>query len=1823
MKARLLILATIMLTSVGIINAAVIFVDSSATGTNLGWNWANAYTQLQDALDAAVSGDEVWVAKGTYLPTATIGGATTRYKAFQMVNNVSIYGGFAGTETNQSQRTDYGFGQTNETILSGDFNGDDVISGSGSTLSITGNTENAYHVFYHPTGYTLGFNAVLDGFTIKGGNANGSANPWDDGGGIYNLDGQSPTINNCYFIGNEAKDNGGGLVNVNSSNASIINCTFTQNYSGDGAEGGGAGLYNFSSSPIITNCLFVGNRVDGGTNDLGGGVYNNSGSNPTITNCTFVENHAKSGGGIYNSDGSDANIRNSIIWGNTINGGAGSQVRNYSSSDPTFTNCDIEGGWDGAGVENSGSTPIDGGANINDDPQFVGSTLNVHHPYSIWGTSPCADAGNGGFNSKPYDIRGAGYGRKLSKTDGTAGTIDIGAYEFNMNSDPLNIGRYYVDADASGNDNGSNWLNAYSSFQSALDVATSGDEIWVAAGTYKPSSAYDLTNTSRYYHFRMINGVTINGGFAGTETTVSDRANYGSGGANETILSGDIGTPDDNSDNCYHVFYHPNGLYLDGTAILDGFSITGGNANLGNAHTWGGGMYNYISSPSIINCTFINNTASVSGGGIYNHVNSSTRIENSVFINNIALLHGGGMYIYSASPIIINCTFDSNIAGTNGGGIYNNEYSSPIITNTKFTNNNAGTNGGGIYSYNHSDATITNCTFSDNTAGNFGGGMVNIIYCNPQIKNAIFWGNTATTTGNELYNSNASIPVISNCDIEGSGGSSSWDTNLGTDGGNNIDADPKFVGSDVNAEHPYLIYGISPCADAGDNGAISEPYDIRGNDFARKLNKADGSAGTVDMGAYEYKFGIDPYAAPVIYVDDAAVGSNDGTSWVNAYASLQSALDIAASGQEIWVAKGTYKPSYPYDLTNTSRYYHFRMIDGVAIYGGFAGTESATSERANYGAGEANETILSGDFNGDDVISGSGSTLSITNNTENSYHVLYHPSGMTLTATAILDGFTISGGHADGTSSHSVGGGMYNDGASPSVNNCNFISNSVIHSGAGIYNNNNSSTSISNCTFTTNSAKYGGGINNNNTSLNISNCNFTGNASSFYGGGIHNSNDSSPTISNCNFNANYAGQGGGMFNAQTTAPVVTNCLFVNNSAQYDGGGIYISNCSPTLVNCTFSQNTAGRYGGGVFSSGSYTPDISNTIVWGNTASTSGNNIYISNSSTPTFSYCDIEGSGGSGSWAGVTFGTDGGNNIDADPNFVGSGDYLYLIYGTSPCVDAGNNGLNAETTDIRGGLFGRKLNKVDGTAGTIDMGAYEYKFGTDPLAGDITWEGSASSDWNTAANWSGNAVPTATDNVIIPTVATNNPVIAALASADCNNLTINSGGVLTIQSTMAGTGSLITAGTFTNNGTFTVERYLSDAGWHFVAPSTKDVTANNFYWNEAPICWLTSHNETDDSWTYNTDLGTSMPVGKGWSVWLDDATKSSAIATMTGDIQTTDFTVSLAKSGNGWNLIGNPFTSAIDCDAINWTSASRVSFTTGTQYIWDNNYNGGDYRTWNGSAGDLTDGIIPISQAFFVQAIFPGNLSIPLSARVHNSTDIYKSTESKSENPYVRLQLDFENHGNTVFIGFPEYGTSSFDFMGDATKLYSNNEFPQIYVVEGGVELSTNALAPLNGESKTVPLHLDQVVEGEYTFTLSQLENLPNMLISLEDLQTGTIHDLVNHPVYTFHASSGDEKSRFLLHFKSTAIGINEDLMNENEFMNIYTATNSICISSKGAAVHESGNVEVYSLVGQKLLDQKIDAGTLIVVPINANSSYLVVRVKKPSGTVVKKVFTK
>ncbi len=367
----------------------------------------------------------------------------------------------------------------------------------------------------------------------------------------------------------------------------------------------------------------------------------------------------------------------------------------------------------------------------------------------------------------------------------------------------------------------------------------------------------------------------------------------------------------------------------------------------------------------------------------------------------------------------------------------------------------------------------------------------------------------------------------------------------------------------------------------------------------------------------------------------------------------------------------------------------------------------------------------------------------------------------------ILYGFTITGGNAAGPFLVDFqGGGMYNEGSSPTTTNCAFNGNTarfgagmfnhassptVIHctfngntasSGAGMYNDDVSSPTITNCTFSENDANdSGGGVYNEAGSPTVTDCMFSGNRA-FTGGGIANFPFSSPTVTNCMFSGNAAATGGGILNLLSD-PTVTNCTFngntsdsvggamynvssnakvINsafsgNTANINGGGMHNEHSNPTLTNCTFSRNTAGSDGGGLSSVLNSAPTLANCILWGNNPNEVFNDQSVANVAV---SFSDVQG--------GLPGGTiDDGGNIDADPLFVdadgtdgiiGTNDDNLRLRTTSPCIDAGDNtapGLVGILTDLDGNdRFHDDPGVPDtgnGTPPIVNMGAYESSCG--------------------------------------------------------------------------------------------------------------------------------------------------------------------------------------------------------------------------------------------------------------------------------------------------------------------------------------------------------------------------------------------------------------------------------------------------------------------------------------------------------------------------------
>ncbi|MHC4475395.1 MAG: right-handed parallel beta-helix repeat-containing protein [Planctomycetota bacterium] len=310
----------------------------------------------------------------------------------------------------------------------------------------------------------------------------------------------------------------------------------------------------------------------------------------------------------------------------------------------------------------------------------------------------------------------------------------------------------------------------------------------------------------------------------------------------------------------------------------------------------------------------------------------------------------------------------------------------------------------------------------------------------------------------------------------------------------------------------------------------------------------------------------------IVYVDDNAPAPGNGLTWSTAYPALQDALydPVLGPNDQIRVAQGTYKPdqaSLWYSPMSGDRAESFQLVNGVSLKGGYNGAYSGPGDpdaRNIY----TYQTILSGDIN-------------TPSNTDNSYHVV---TGSWTDQSAIIDGFTITAGYANGPPMDNWGGGMYNFSGSPTVSNCTFSSNTAEGDGGGMANDTSSDPTVTNCTFTGNSATglegNGGGMYNNDSDPILVNCAFVSNSASYSGGGMGNG-LSSPTLTGCIFTDNSATvYGGGMSNVYNCYPKLTDCNVSGNEAQYGGGMHNYQDCRPTLVNCTFNGNSATGPGGG-------------------------------------------------------------------------------------------------------------------------------------------------------------------------------------------------------------------------------------------------------------------------------------------------------------------------------------------------------------------------------------------------------------------------------------------------------------------------------------------------------------------------------------------------------------------------------------------------------------------------------------------------------------------
>ncbi len=818
----------------------------------------------------------------------------------------------------------------------------------------------------------------------------------------------------------------------------------------------------------------------------------------------------------------------------------------------------------------------------------------------------------------------------------------------------------YVDGGARNGGDGRTWTTAYRYLQDGLAAAGSGDEIRVAEGTYKPdeNAANPFGTGKRKATFQLISGVAVYGGFpsGGSEWSERDPKRH------ETILSGNIGLRGD-ADNSYHVV---TGSGADSNAVLDGFTITAGNADGNFEDASGGGMYNQQGSQTVTNCTFSGNSGTALGGGMYNTGFCSPTVTDCTFSGNSAGGGGGMCNTGFSSPTVTDCTFSGNSAGGHGGGMYNHVDSSPTVATCTFIGNSADDGGGGMCNFYHSSPTVANCTFIGNSADGGGGGMCNIdssptavnctfsgnatnsdgggmlsilsdsdpdvICCTfsgnsavrgggmliswgkAGIASCILWGNTASSEGNELCiegdpSSIGDVLSTVRCSAIAGYFTDIWHPGWPILG--NIESDPLFVDADGADDTPgtedddLRLSAGSPCIDAGYNSELPEGV-VTDIDGQSRIMDGDGNGSPiVDMGAYEY-----PRAPIEVWVDYrySADGDNDGHFWgYDAFSTIQDGIDAVEYGATVHVAEGEYREN-------------ITLKNGVCLIG-----TKPTFIVMPWGVATwlRDGTRIVADAPGS-VVSSKGCDPN-----------------------TLLEGFAITNGTGKRVGPEPFtlcGGGMFNVNGSPTVANCTFSNNSA-DKGGGIYNS-NGSPAIMYCGFNDNTADTGGGIHNVGGQAVVSGCSF-----------LYNSADS---------------LGGGVYNESASDTRFVSCRFGNNSAEY-GGGMYNDVSDVTIANCTFSRNSIER-GGGALANFKSNPRVLNCIMWLDGKGFAVYEIY-NNVSTPVITCSDIGGCGGSGVGWDTSLGKDGLGNIDMNPLFTSTlgANYFDVHLSTdSPCIDRGD-----------------------------------------------------------------------------------------------------------------------------------------------------------------------------------------------------------------------------------------------------------------------------------------------------------------------------------------------------------------------------------------------------------------------------------------------------------------------------------------------------------------------------------------------------------------------
>ncbi len=450
-----------------------------------------------------------------------------------------------------------------------------------------------------------------------------------------------------------------------------------------------------------------------------------------------------------------------------------------------------------------------------------------------------------------------------------------------------------------------------------------------------------------------------------------------------------------------------------------------------------------------------------------------------------------------------------------------------------------------------------------------------------------------------------------------------------------------------------------------------------------------------------------------------------------------------------------------------------------------------------------------------------------------------------------------------------------------------------------------------------------------------------------------------------------------------------------------------------------------------------------------------------------------------------------------------------------------------------------------------------------------------------------------------------------------SNITIHSGatldvlaGNLVLASDATGDASLIDHGTltFTGGGEVEVQRYLTEGQWHLISAPVVNAVSGMFLDD-----YLQIHTESNSNWT---DVGSdtyTMVTMQGYTLWSVDASPTTEV--YTGVTNTGTANKAFSQSGDGWNLVGNPYPSSVDWDLVNIPTELNGAIWLFDPTIGAN----GDYLYYinGGGAANTTSQYIPSGQGFFVRSTGgSGTLTFENNTRVHSSQSFYKGSDDKD---LLVLKVSGNDVTSQTAIRFLPEATQQADRLFDVYKIVSDKEdVPNLFSKIGTENMAINTLPSIE-RNEVVPVWFRAGLSGDYAVSATEIETFdPAIPLYIEDIENGAIQNLRLEPDYSFSYKSGSDKG-FLIYFSEPE--------NSNHLGNvkIYSAEDGLQIDFPIAELTNTNftaDIIIFDVTGRKVY-HTTTTEIKNRISFNGNNSIYLVSIISGGKVANEKVFIK